>query len=120
MRSELRPLFPTQEAAFLAELYGLDAVAEAARVKVPTMIVVPSDPTPYEPQRLAAAIPGAQVVTSAAATTTLVLPGNPVQEATDPNSPQHEHRIGPPVPSTAHDPVALDAMARFVAAPTGP
>jgi hypothetical protein len=65
-------------------------------------------------------IPGAQVVTSAGDTATLVLPGNPVQDASDPNSPQHEHRIGPPVPSTAHDDVAIGAMARFLAAATGP
>jgi hypothetical protein len=116
MRTELRPLFPTQEAPFLADLYGVDPVAEAAKVRVPTMIVVPSDTVPYEPQRLAAAIPGAQVATSAADTTTLVLPGNPVEAGSDPSSPEHVPRDGPPVPPTIHDAVALEGMARFLAA----
>jgi len=58
LRTEVRPLLPGQEARLLAELYEFDPAAVATKVKVPTMIVVPADPAPYDSQRLAAAIPG--------------------------------------------------------------
>ena len=116
MRTELRPLFPTQEAAFLAELYGLDPAVDAARVKAQTMIVVPADPTPYDPQRLAAALPAAQVVTSAGRGATLVVSGETPEDLSDPMSAKHEHGAGAPVAATKRDTAVLDRMSAFLTA----
>lgn len=119
LRTELRPLLPAQEASFLAQLYGLDPAAEAGRVKAQTMIVVPVDPAPYDPQRLASVIPGAQVVGSVGSGSTLVVSGPTPEDQSDPTSVNHEHGAGPPVAQTARDTDALDRMARFVAGTTG-
>ena len=116
LRTELRPLLPAQEAGFLADLYALDPATDAAKVKVPTMIVVPSDPAPYDPQRLAAAIPGAQVVTSTGTGSTLVISGPTPEDLSDPTSANHEHGAGPPVAPTTRDTATLERVARFVAA----
>jgi len=119
LRTEVRPLLPAQEAGFLAELYGFDPAAEAAKVRVPTMIVVPADPAPYDPQRLAVAIPGAQVVTSTGSGSTLVVSGPTPEDLSDPTAANHEHGAGPPLAPTARDTAALDRVARFLAAATG-
>ena len=119
LRTELRPLLPAQEAGFLAALYGLDPAADAAKVKAPTMIVVPADPAPYDPQRLASAISGAQVVSSVGSGSSLVISGPTPEDVSDPTSANHEHGAGPPVAQTKRDAEALDRMARFVAATTG-
>ncbi|HUR24356.1 MAG TPA: alpha/beta fold hydrolase [Acidimicrobiales bacterium] len=116
LRTELRPLLPAQEAGFLADLYGLDPAVDAAKVRVPTMIVVPSDPAPYDPQRLAAAIPGAQVVNSLGSGSTLVISGPTPEDLSDPTSANHEHGAGPPVGATTRDTAALDRVARFTGA----
>lgn len=117
-RTELRPLLPAPEAAFVAQLYGLDPVAEAARVKAPTMIVVPADPAPYDPERLAAAIAGARVVNSVGTGSTLVDSGPTPEDLSDPTSANHELGAGAPVARTARDTAALDRVARFVASNT--
>ena len=119
LRTELRPLLPAQEAGFLAQLYGYDPAADAARVKVPTMIVVPTDPAPYDPQRLAAAIPGAQVVNSVGSGSTLVISGPTPEDRSDPTSANHDHGAAPAVATTKRDTDALDRIARFLAASTG-
>ena len=116
LRTELRPLFPAQEAAFLAELYGFDPAAEAAKVKVPTMIVVPADADPYDPQRLAGAIRGSQVVTSVGTGSTLVVSGATPEDLSNPVSPNHEHGAGAPVAPTKRDTDALNRMSRFLTA----
>ncbi|MGI8810504.1 MAG: alpha/beta hydrolase [Acidimicrobiales bacterium] len=119
LRTELRPLLPAQEAAFLAELYSMDPAAEAAKVNAPTMIVVPADPAPYDPRRLAAAVPGAQVVNSVGTGSTLVVSGPTPEDLSDPTSANHDHGAGPPVAQTRRDTEALDRVARFVATGTG-
>ena len=116
LRTELRPLLPAQEAAFLADLYALDPAADAAKVKVPTIIVVPADPAPYDPQRLAAAIPGAQVVTSVGSGSTLVISGPTPEDLSDPTSANHDHGAAPPVAQTTRDNATLERVARFVGA----
>ena len=116
LRTELRPLLPAQEAAFLADLYAIDPAADAAKVKVPTMIVVPADPAPYDPQRLAAAIAGAQVVTSVGSGSTLVISGPTPEDLSDPTSANHDHGAAPPVAPTTRDTAALERVARFVSA----
>lgn len=119
LRTELRPLLPNQEAAFLAQIYGADPAAEAVRVKVPTMIVVPADPAPYDPQRLAAAIPGSQVLTSVGSGSALVVSGPTPEDLSDPNGPGHVMGAGTPTAQTARDTDALDRVARFLAAGAG-
>lgn len=116
LRTELRPLLPAQEAGFLADLYALDPAIDAAMVKVPTIIVVPADPTPYDPQRLADAIPGAQVVTSAGSGSTLVISGPTPEDLSDPTSANHDHGAAPPMAPTTRDTPTLERVARFVAA----
>jgi len=116
LRTELRPMLPAQEAGFLADLYALDPAADAAKVKVPTMIVVPSDPAPYDPQRLAAAIPGAQVVTSTGSGSTLVISGPTPEDLSDPTSANHDHGAAPPVAPTTRDAATLERVARFAGA----
>jgi pimeloyl-ACP methyl ester carboxylesterase len=116
LRTELRPLLPAQEAGFLADLYALDPGADAATVKTPTMIVVPADPAPYDPQRLAGAIPGAQVVTSLGSGSTLVISGPTPEDLSDPNNANHQHAMAPPVAATTRDAATLERVARFVAA----
>ena len=119
LRTELRPMLPAQEAGFLAQLYGYDPVADAPKVKAQTMVVVPRDPAPYAPQRLTAAIPGAQLVTSTGTGSTLVISGPTPEDRSDPTSVNHEHGAGPAVSTTTRDTDALDRMARFVAATSG-
>jgi len=117
LRTEVRPLLPAQEAGFLHDLYSFDPAAEAAKVKVPTMIVVPSDPAPYDPQRLAAAIPGSEVVRSVGSGSTLVVSGPTPEDLSDPTSANHEHGAGPPQAVTTRDTAVLERVARFVATP---
>ena len=117
LRTEVRPLLPAQEANFLADLYSFDPAAEAAKVKVPTMVVVPADSAPYDPQRLASAIPGAQVVTSVGTGSTLVVSGPTPEDLSDPMSANHEHGAAPPQAVTTRDAGALERVARFVATP---
>ena len=119
LRSELRPLLPAADAGLLAELYGMDPTAEAARVKAQAMIVVPADPAPYDPQRLATAIPGTQVVSSVGAGPTLVVSGPTPEDRSDTANFNHAHGAAPPIPEPKRDTDALDTMARFVAATTG-
>jgi pimeloyl-ACP methyl ester carboxylesterase len=119
LRTELRPLLPAQEAGFLADLYGFDPAAEAAKVRVPTMIVVPADVAPYDPQRLAAAIPGSRVVNSVGSGSTLVISGPTPEDLSDPTNANHDHGAAPPVAATTRDTAALDQVARFVSGPTG-
>ena len=119
LRSELRPLLPASEAGLLAELYGIDPAAEAARVKAQTMIVVPADPAPYDPQRLTTAIPGADLVRSVGAGPTLVVSGPMPEDRSETANANHAHGAAPPIPEAKRDTDALDTMARFVAATTG-
>ena len=119
LRTELRPMLPAAEAGFLADLYGFDPAAEAAKVKVPTMIVVPADSAPYGPQRLASAIPGAQVVTSVGSGSTLVISGPTPEDRSDPTSANHEHGAAPAQAVTKRDTGALEQVARFVAGTNG-
>lgn len=116
LRTELRPMLPAQEAGFLADLYALDPAADAAKVRAPTMIVVPNDPAPYDPQRLATAIAGAQVVTSTGSGSTLVISGPTPEDLSDPTSANHDHGAGPPVAATTRDTASLERVARFVGA----
>lgn len=117
LRSELRQLLPAQEAGFLADLYGFNPAAEAAKLKIPTMIVVPANATPYHPEVLAAAAPaGTQVVTSAGSGSTLVISGPTPEDLSDPTKANHDHGAAPPEAPTQRDTATLERIARFVSA----
>lgn len=112
--AELRPLLPPAEAPFLAELYGLDGAAEAARVKVPAMVVAGGDGAGYDAARLAAAIPGAQMVTSPGSATLVLTGALPTDDPSNPASAAHVHGAGPPVAATKRDADALGRITGFV------
>jgi uncharacterized protein len=116
MRTELRAMLPPERAALLAGLYAIDPVAEAARVRVPTMIVVPAPAASYEAARLAAAIPGAQVVTSAGGPNLQILDDRPVDDRSDPAHPQHDHGAATPVVPSEPDAAAYDRITAFLTA----
>jgi pimeloyl-ACP methyl ester carboxylesterase len=114
--AELRPLFPPVEAPFLAELYGMDGAAEAAKVRVPTMVVTGADATGYDPARLAAAVPGAQMVTSPGSSTLVLTGALPADDPSNPASATHVHGAGPPVAATKRDADALGRITGFLTA----
>jgi hypothetical protein len=109
-------MFPAAEAAFLADLYSLDPAVDAAKLKVPVLIVVPADATPYAPDRLVAAVPNgaAQVVTTSGGPT-LSVEGRAVQLS--PNDPAlHANGMADPVPLAKRDAAALDRITGFLSA----
>jgi len=114
VRSELRPLLPQQEASFLADLYGIDPALDAAKLKVPTLIVVPTDSAAYAPDRLAAAIPnGAAQVATTKGGPTLDVPGTFVPLS--PNDPAlHNNGMNSPFPPSSRDPDAMGRITGFV------
>lgn len=117
MRTEHRALLPPEYAAFLADLYAIDPAAEAARVKVPTMIVVPAlNTAAYDAPRLAAAIPGAQVVNAAGGASLQVMGNAPLDDRSDPMSPDHEFGAGPPVAPSERDAPTFDRITGFLTA----
>ena len=117
LRTELRPLFPQTEAAFLADLYGIDPTADASRLKVPVLIVVPAaDSAAYSPNRLAAAVPNgaAQVVTTTGGPT-LSIEGTAIQLS--PNDPAlHANGMSGPVPLSTRDATAVGNITGFLSA----
>ena len=115
MRAELRPLLPPQEAAFLAQLYGMDPSAEAAKVKARSLIVVGRDAPAYDPERLRTALAGAEVVAAPTASPTLVNTGPPpTDDPGNPESPIHEHGAAPAVAAEGRDAEAMNRMTTFL------
>ncbi len=116
-RSELRPLFPPENAPFLAEVYGIDPTADASKVRARALIVVPTDAGPYDSDRLAAGLPGAEVVTASRADPTLVvIKDAPVDDVSNPASPVHEHGAGTPSAPTDREAETLSKVTAFLTA----
>ena len=114
MRAELRSLLPPENAAFLAELYGFDPRAEAAKVKARTLIVTPADAAPYDAPGLAAAIPGAQVVTAAGGPNLVIVDDTPLDDLSDPANPRHDHGAAAPVAASDRDKATFDRIRGFL------
>ena len=122
LRTEFRTLLPTDQAAFLADLYSIDPTVDAARVKVPVLIVVPSSPTgaaaAYADERLTAAVPNglARAVTSVAGPTMSVeaapIPFNPNDPAI------HQNGMAGPVAGQTRDAATIGAITGFLSAAT--
>lgn len=116
MPAELRPLLPPGEAAFLADLYSVDPAVDAARARARALIVVPRDGNPYEADRLAGLIAGAEVLRTDGGPTMEVLGPPPDSDPSDPNSPVHDHSTTTPVIGSERDPEALERLTRFLTA----
>lgn len=120
LRTELRSLFPAAEAPFLADLYGIDPTVDAARLHVPVLIVVPADPAPYAPDRLAAAVPNgaAQIVTTVSGPT-LAIEGPPIPvNLNDPAI--HNNGMAAPVAGSTRDADAIGRITGFLTSAAAP
>lgn len=116
LRTELRPMFPREEAAFLADLYAIDPTLDAAKLTTPVLIVVPTDSAPYAPERLVAAVPNgaAQVVTTTGGPT-LSIEAPPV--SISPNDPAlHNNGMAGPVAAATRDAAAMGKITGFLSA----
>lgn len=124
LRSELRPLLPAQEAAFLAQLYAIDPVAEAASVSVPTLAVVgTASPgvSRIDAERLASALGPrgeTRVVENVGATLQAISPPTG-SDRSEPGSPLHDHGAGPPQPVINRDGAALEQISGWLRAGPG-
>ncbi len=116
LRSELRPMFPREEANFLADLYAIDPTVDAAKLKATVLILVPADSAAYAPQRLAAAVPNraAQIATTVGGPT-MSIDAAPV--SVNPNDPAlHNNGMAGPVAAATRDAAALGKITGFLSA----
>jgi pimeloyl-ACP methyl ester carboxylesterase len=123
-RSAIRPehqtILPLGQDALLKALYGLDPVAEAAKVKVPTLVVSGSSSTQVngaDGDLLKAAIPSAQAFT-AATTPTLQHITEALPQSFDPND-HRAHGGGRPPDTAERDQPALGQIGSFLASKLG-
>ena len=120
LRTELRPLLPAEEVPFLAELYAFDPAAEAARVKVPVLVVAPSAPVMVEalaPERLVQAVQGSELALVDRINPTLLLTGPPpADDPADPNNASHIHGAAPAQAQVERDPGAVGRIGTWLAA----
>ncbi len=115
MRPEHQTLLPVGQDALLKAEYSLDPVAEAAKVKVPALVVTGSQSTAVsavDADRLRAALAGAQVVT-ADTTATLQHVTAALPQAFDPND-HRAHGGGRPPDTATRDQGALDRISGFL------
>lgn len=120
IRPEHQTVLPLGQDALLKALYGLNPVAEAAKVKVPTLVVTGSDSTLVngsDGALLAAAIPSAQAYTAPTNPTlqhiTAALP-----QAFDPED-HRAHGGGRPPDTADRDQAALGQITAFLASKLG-
>lgn len=115
IRPEHQTVLPSGEDALLKALYSLDPVAEAANVKVPTLVMTGTKSitvTAVDAARLAAALPGAQVATAdTTASLQNVIPAVP--QAFDPNE-HRAHGAGSPSDTATRSQPALDQITAFL------
>lgn len=122
LRSELRPLLPAAEIAYLTSQYTFDPVAELAKVTVPVLVATGSKataPGPADAAALAAANPKVQSVVADGADGALdaVLPP-PAIDPSDPNSPYHEHGAAAPSTTGPRDAATIGLITTFVQSPS--
>jgi len=123
-RSTIRPehqtVLPTGQDALLKAVYSIDPVAEAAKLKVPTLVVTGAAATlvkPLDGDRLTAVLPSAQAFTANATASlqkvTLALP-----QAFDPND-HRAHGGGRPPDTAVRDDAAVSQITAFLGARLG-
>jgi pimeloyl-ACP methyl ester carboxylesterase len=124
LRTELRPLLPADKVPFLAELYAIDPIADAVRVRAKALVIAPMDPALHEalaPGRLSQALSGSELVTVERVSLTLEVTGPaPVEDPSDPNSPVHDHSASPAQAEVERDSSTVGRIAAWLAAKPGP
>jgi pimeloyl-ACP methyl ester carboxylesterase len=115
IRPEHQTMLPVGNDALLKEQFSLDPVAEAAKVKVPTLAVTGRQSTlvgPADGDRLTAALPSGQAYT-AESTATLQRITAALPQAFDPNAHQ-SHGGGRPPDTAERDKAAVDQITAFL------
>jgi len=123
-RSTIRPehqtVLPLGQDALLKAVYGLDPAAEAAKVKVPTLVVTGKDSNlvgPVDGDRLTAALSSSQAFTAeATASLQKITPALP--QAFDPND-HRAHGGGRPPDTATRDDAALSRITAYLGAKLG-
>lgn len=115
IRSEHQTILPPGNDALLKDQYSLDPVAEAAKVKVPTLVVTGRESTlvnPADADRLKAALSSAQAFTAdSTATLQFITPALP--QAFDPAD-HRAHGGGRPPDTADRDQPALGQITTFL------
>lgn len=118
-RSSIRPehqtILPAGQDTLLKDQYSLDPVAEAAKVKAPTLVVNGRKSTlvnPVDGERLTAAMPSAQAFT-ADTTATLQKITAALPQSFDPND-HRAHGGGRPPDTATRDEAAVDQVTTFL------
>lgn len=115
LRPEHQTVLPLGQDALLKALYGLDPVAEAAKVKVPTLVVTGRDSTlvkPADGDRLKVALTSAQAFTAdTTASLQKVTPALP--QAFDPND-HRAHGGGRPPDTATRDQASVEKITTFL------
>ncbi|MDQ3978556.1 MAG: lysophospholipase [Actinomycetota bacterium] len=124
LRTELRPLLPSDQIPFLAELYAINPVTDAVKVRARALVVTPTDPAVVDalsPTRLGQALAGSEVVPVERVSLTLQVTGPaPSEDPSDPNSPRHDHSASPPQAKVERDASTIGRIAGWLAAKPGP
>jgi pimeloyl-ACP methyl ester carboxylesterase len=123
-RSTIRPehqtVLPLGQDALLKSIYGLDPVADAAKVKVPTLVVAGKQSTlvnGLDGDKLKAALPSAQAFTAdTTASLQRVTPALP--QAFDPND-HRAHGGGRPPDTANRDEAAVSQITSYLGAKLG-
>ena len=120
IRPEHQPLLPSGQDSVLRSIYSLDPPAEAAKVKVPALVVTGGQSTKVtavDGARLAGALASAQVFSpGTTATLQQITPALP--QAFDPND-HRAHGGGRPSDTATRDLTALDRITSFLSSNVG-
>jgi pimeloyl-ACP methyl ester carboxylesterase len=120
IRPEHQTALPVGQDAVLKAVFGLDPAAEAAKLKVPTLVVAGSQSTLVngtDADRLKAALPSAQAFTAdTTATLQTVTPALP--QAFDPND-HRAHGGGRPPDTATRDQASVGKIITFLSAKLG-
>jgi len=120
IRPEHQTALPAGQDGLLKAVYSLDPVAEASKVKVPTLIMTGTKSTTVngtDAARLAGAIPGAQLATAdTTASLQTIIPALP--QAFDPND-HLAHSGGAPPDTAIRDQAALNRITSFLSSNVG-
>ncbi|HJV08878.1 MAG TPA: alpha/beta fold hydrolase [Acidimicrobiales bacterium] len=117
IRAEHQTVLPTGNDALLRDEYALDPLAEAAKVKVPTLVVTGRQSTlvgPVDGDRLKAALPSGQSF-AADTTATLQKITAALPQSFDPND-HRAHGGGRPPDTANREQAAVDQITAFLSA----
>ena len=115
IRPEHQTVLPVGQDSVVRDMYGIDPVAEAAKLTVPALVVTGSQSTGVggaDAERLVAAVPSAQALT-ADATPTLQHIAAALPQSFDPND-HRGHGGGRPPDTATRDQAAVDRITAFL------